>query len=86
MDYNMPSPTTEELEMAREKMPHEEYRRRQNEIQAKYDKEFTTMITFKLNKKTDADIIDKLAAQPNRQGYIKDLIRRDIADSSEQEG
>jgi len=67
--------------MPREKMPHEEYRRRQNEFQAKYDKEFTTMITFKLNKKTDSDIIDKLASQTNRQGYIKALIRKDIEEN-----
>lgn len=82
MDYNVPSPTTEEVEMAKEKMPHEEYRKRQNEFQAKYDKENTVMVTFKLNKKTDPDILDKLAAQPNRQGYIKELIRKDIAEGT----
>ena len=84
MDYNEPSTMMEELEMAKEKMPHEEYRKRQNAFQAKYDKAFTTMFSLKFNNKTDADIIDKLAAQPNRQKYIKDLIRRDIAESSDQ--
>ena len=46
--------------------------------QAKYDKDNTVQINLKLNKKTDADIIARLAAADNRQGYIKELIRLDI--------
>ena len=46
--------------------------------QAKYDKDNTVQIKLKLNKKTDADIIARLAAADNRQGYIKELIRLDI--------
>ncbi len=46
--------------------------------QAKYDKDNTVQINLKLNKKTDADIIARLAASDNRQGYIKELIRLDI--------
>lgn len=44
----------------------------------KYDKENTVQIKMKLNKKTDADILQKLAAVPNKQGYIKSLIRKDL--------
>ena len=33
---------------------------------------------LKLNKEQDADVIDRLDAQENRQGYIKGLIRDDI--------
>lgn len=47
--------------------------------QAKYDKAHTTMITLKLNLKTDAEILAKLNAVGNRQGYIKGLIRSDIS-------
>lgn len=83
MDYNMPSPTTEELEMA---LSEEERKRSRVKASAKYDKANTFMASFKLNYTTDADIIKHLESIPNRQGYIKDLIRRDIADSSEQEG
>lgn len=32
-----------------------------------------------LNKGTDADVIAKIEAQESKQGYIKELIRRDIA-------
>lgn len=32
----------------------------------------------KCNKATEADIIDRLDAVDNKQGYIKDLIRKDI--------
>jgi hypothetical protein len=43
---------------------------------AKYDKQNTRIIQMKLNKKTDADILDYLDAQDNRQGFIKELIRK----------
>ena len=33
---------------------------------------------LKLNKKTDADIIEALENSKNKQGYIKALIRRDL--------
>lgn len=35
-------------------------------------------IYLKLNKEDDADIIDRLQKQENKQGYIKGLIRDDI--------
>lgn len=50
----------------------------QKRAQAKYDKTNTTQIILKLNKKTDADILEKLQSVGNRQGYIKDLIRKDL--------
>ena len=34
--------------------------------------------SIKLNNKTDADIISKLGAVKNMQGYIKELIRADL--------
>lgn len=47
------------------------------EAQERYDKENTIRITVKLNKKTEADIIEKLNSVDNKQGYIKRLIRED---------
>ena len=44
----------------------------------KYDKEHTKQILLKLNKGTDADILQKLDEVDNKQGYIKGLIREDI--------
>ena len=46
--------------------------------QARYDKANTKMISLKLNKKTDADVIDKLEAVENVGQYIRKLIREDI--------
>lgn len=46
--------------------------------QMKYDKNNTVQIKMKLNKNTDADIIEKLETVENRQGYIKELILNDI--------
>ena len=48
------------------------------EAQARYDKENTQSVMIKLNKKTDSDILAKLSEVPNKQGYIKDLIRGDL--------
>ena len=46
--------------------------------QQRYDAANTQKITLKLNHKTDADILAELDRQPNKQGYIKQLIRNDI--------
>lgn len=49
--------------------------------QKKYDeshKDLFKQYHFKLNRVDDADIIEKLEKVENRQGYIKDLIRKDI--------
>ena len=45
----------------------------------KYNKENTVQISLKLNRSTDADLIDSLNRIANKQGYIKELIRIDIA-------
>ena len=46
--------------------------------QIKYDAANTRRIYLKLNVGTDRDILEKLDSVPNRQGYIKSLIRKDI--------
>ena len=46
-----------------------------------YDRANTRQIKFKLNLKTDADILERLDAVPNIQGYLKRLIRQDMARS-----
>lgn len=46
---------------------------------AKYDAANTKQIMLKLNKNTDADILAALEACGNIQGYIKSLIRADLA-------
>ena len=43
--------------------------------------EHTTRFGIKLNNNTDADIIEHLNKQENKQGYIKGLIRKDIAEN-----
>lgn len=51
---------------------------RQYAAQQRYDAAHTTQVKLKLNDKTDADIIEHLSGQSNKQGYIKELIRRDM--------
>lgn len=44
----------------------------------KYDKKNTKSIMFKFNLTTDADILAFFETLDNRQGYVKELIRRDM--------
>jgi len=50
----------------------------QKKAQAKYDKNNTRSILFKLNLTSDADILARLDEVDNKQGYVKELIRNDI--------
>lgn len=53
----------------------------QARAQKKYDANNTVQVHLKLNKKTDADIIEHLnsiAHNGGKQGYIKELIREDM--------
>ena len=50
----------------------------QKKANAKYDAANTVQFKIKLNKTTDADIIEHLKAQDNKQGYIKKLIQDDM--------
>ena len=50
----------------------------QKRAKEKYDAKATMQVKMKLNKNTDADIIAKLEAVENKQGYIKALIRADL--------
>lgn len=47
----------------------------------KWVKENTTRIVMNLNHNTDADILQKLSQVDSKQGYIKELIRRDMQTS-----
>lgn len=49
----------------------------------KYNKENTVCVQLRLNKNTDADIIEKLNSVPSKMGYIKELIRADIKQNLE---
>lgn len=53
--------------------------------QAKYDAERTTMISMKLNIRTDKDIIRWLWKQRSKQGAIKALIRERISEEENKE-
>lgn len=46
---------------------------------ARYQAKNVQRIVMGLNRKTDADILQKLSEVESKQGYIKDLIRKDIA-------
>lgn len=45
----------------------------------KYNQSHTVQVAFRANIKTDEDVIQRLKEVPNVAGYIKQLIRDDIA-------
>ena len=47
--------------------------------QERYDKENTTRVSLKLNKKYDADILEYLDKYGNKQGTIKAALRERMA-------
>lgn len=50
----------------------------QKRASARYDAGNTTSVRLKLNINTDTDIIEQLERVGNKNGYIKELIRKDI--------
>ena len=44
----------------------------------KYQEEHTQQLLLRLNRRTDADVISRLEAQPSKAGYIKQLVREDM--------
>lgn len=62
-------------------MPQTELEKKQAHVGAvhKFRQKSTKQIAFELNLNTDADIIEKLNNVPSKMGYIKALIRADIA-------
>lgn len=50
----------------------------QQKANKKYDAENTRQINLKLNLKTDAEILARLDQVENKQGYIKELILKDL--------
>lgn len=51
----------------------------QKKASTRYDAKMTKQLCIRLNKKTDADIIEWLLTKKSKQGYIKGLIRKDMA-------
>lgn len=49
--------------------------------QERYIKKYRKQFKFDCTTRTEQDIIDKLESVPNKAGYIKQLIRNDIAKS-----
>lgn len=50
----------------------------QIKAQKRCDAKNTRQLHLKLNRRTDWDVLEKLDSVPNKQGYIKALIRADL--------
>ena len=51
----------------------------QTEAVKRYQERNTRLMSIRLNLNTDADIIRRLEQVESKQGYIKELIRKDMA-------
>ncbi len=47
--------------------------------QERYNKAHTTLVPIRFVNHTEADLLEKLDSVPNKAGYIKGLIRADLA-------
>lgn len=54
------------------------YANAQSKASVKYDKKNTKSVSLKLNKNTDADILEKFEECDNVSQYLKQLVRQDI--------
>ena len=54
--------------------------------QERYAKKFKKQYSLPCFKSTEMDIIEKLESVPNKAGYIKSLIRKDIEENKEKQG
>ena len=54
------------------------YREAHARAHKKYSAANLVQVSFKVNRKTEPDILEKLESVENKQGYIKQLIREDI--------
>ena len=63
------------------KLTIEEKKKSQSKASIKYDASHTTRVFIKLNDGTDADILAYLQTLPNKQGHIKQLLRKDMEEA-----
>ena len=68
----------------RKKMTEEERRKAHSIASTLSNKKYRTLISFRLHNVRDADILEHLAKQDNKMGYIKRIIREDIARQKEE--
>ena len=72
-------PLTEEEKRERKNARQREYAKETGyAANIKYDKANVKQYILKIMKTTEQDIIEKLDSEPNKNGYIKRLIREDI--------
>ena len=57
----------------------------ESEAQKAWRRSHNIRVVMGLNRNTDKDILDKLETVESKQGYIKELIRRDLAGMKEPE-
>ena len=51
---------------------------KRTECQNRYDKEHCVQFKMKYNRTTDAEIIEFLQALPNKQGFLRELLKKEI--------
>lgn len=57
---------------------HKEGKKMDETPSKRYKRENILTIWLKLNRKTEPELVKQVENQPNKNGYLKSLIRRDI--------
>ena len=57
----------------------------QSKYMANYEKENLRQIRLKINRKTEPELLEWVEKQGNIQGYIKELIRKDMEQGKEEQ-
>lgn len=61
-----------------------EARQKKIDYNAKRNEEVSVLLSLRFQKATDMDVIEKIKSQHNKVGYIRELVRADIAKSNKE--
>ena len=60
-------------------------KQKRKEAKARYRKKSVTSLTIDFYNNTEQPLIDKVNSQPNKSGYVKGLIKKDIEEEEQNE-
>lgn len=56
----------------------EEAKKKKSKYNSERSKKVGVLMAFQFQKATDMDVVERIKSQPNKVGYIRDLVRADI--------
>ena len=78
LNYNMKANQKKQFNSVQKEVKTIDKKLKKSAYDIQYAKSNIKRVYFNLNKKNDIEIIEKLESVPNKQAYIKALIKKDI--------